>query len=131
MPCNGGFGHHDYGPGKDAKEASCVAELLAELDGEAPPNPESYGTGYHPRTYGNPDVWDDMTAELCRRLRAVEDEEGFGIGRYSLEMQIWWRDHQKRDAEREERERTEELARQARLAALAKLSLEERKVLGL
>jgi len=63
---------------------------------------------------------DRLTAHLCERLKSVD------LAPYSLELQMWWRDHQKADRDREEN-RVLEL----RNAALAKLTDEECRLLGL
>jgi len=62
---------------------------------------------------------DRLTAHLCGKLKSVD------VTSYSLELQIWWRDHQKADRDREEN-RVLEL----RNAALAKLTDEECRLLG-
>lgn len=50
---------------------------------------------------------------------------------YSLEMQIWWRDHQEKDREREKEESEKAERNKVREAALSKLSKEEKEALGL
>ncbi len=66
---------------------------------------------------------DALTASLCAWAHAHPDE----IARQSLELQIWWRDHQAFDRRRE----TEEAAAHERIRlreqALAKLTPAERK----
>jgi len=64
-------------------------------------------------------------AELCQKLQNVD------ISEYSLEMQMWWRDHQKADKARIERELKEARTRAAKAAALAKLTEYEKALLGL
>ena len=59
---------------------------------------------------------DQLTATLCEKCQ-LED-----VSKYSLELQIWWRDHQIADKERFEKE--------ARENALSKLTPYERKLLG-
>jgi len=65
---------------------------------------------------------DRDTAELCSWCRENDVQE------QSLELQIWWRDHQKHDAKREAEEAKKKAKRKK---ALAKLTKEERKLLGL
>ena len=43
---------------------------------------------------------DEKVAELCSRLKKVKN-----VKKYSLEMQMWWRDHQIADRKRESIER--------------------------
>lgn len=69
-----------------------------------------------------------LTASLCSQLRQKTREE---ILEYSLELQIWWRDHQRKDAEEAERKEKELRLKALKEAALAKLSEEEKDALGL
>ena len=61
---------------------------------------------------------DMLTSRLFGKLKFVD------VTRYSLELQIWYRDHQKADRE-------EKRVRELRNAALAKLTDEECELLGL
>jgi len=124
MPCNS-----DY---MEADERECeltkVVQLLDELDGKGPPDPETYGNGYDKRVYND---WQDggvkFVVELCNRLQKLET----CISDYSLEMQMWWRDHQRADRERIEFELRRKKTKRSRDAALAKLTPYERSLLGL
>lgn len=121
MPCNS-----DYMiPTPTERSLSKVLALLGELDGQ-PIDPATYGSGYG-AGYGNADkeTLDRATAQLCERLQSVP------IGNFSLEMQMWWRDHQRADAERVEREKRIYSEETLRKAALRKLSPSERELLGL
>jgi hypothetical protein len=121
MPCNSEY------MAADGKEIaiSQVACLLDELDGE--PINSMHWSGYHPRVYNrySESLADALVAELCGKLQKLD------VAQYSLEMQIWWRDHQKADKERLEREIQEQKEGKDRDTALAKLSPYERKLLGL
>jgi len=75
--------------------------------------------------YGNVDKLDEDTAKLCSFLKAQSKEVISGL---SLELQIWWRDHQKADAARKQREEVQR--KQVRERALSKLSEEELRALG-
>jgi hypothetical protein len=66
-----------------------------------------------------------MVQELCSRLQKLD------VTKYSLEMQVWWRDHQKADKERLERGIREATELKARAEAMAKLTPYERGLLGL
>lgn len=55
--------------------------------------------GYHPNVYNKPVNGDKLVAELCAALMITD------VTKYSLEMQIWWRDHQAADRERIAREK--------------------------
>lgn len=123
MPCNS-----DYMNPTDAeKNASAMFCFLDELDGRSYTKNDL--RGYHPKAYnngyGNKAKLDELTATLCSRLQGVD------ISKYSLELQIWWRDHQAADKARVERDLRSRLENADREAALAKLTPYERKLLGL
>ena len=118
MPCNCD-GYEPSVIDVTVHEARCV---LRELDGEkltpADWRNARAGSGYSSDC-------DAIVAEACDRLKHVD------VSKYSLELQMWWRDHQEADRRREEKERQKAAEDALRAAALAKLSPEERKVLGL
>lgn len=126
MPCNS-----DYMEASTREVAiSRVLCLMDELEtGLAVNTDHQWWRGYHPDVYnasdGSPSD-DEVVAELCRRLGEVED-----ISKYSLEMQVWWRDHQKADQVRKDGEELEQHRHRLRVSGLAKLSQEEREALGL
>jgi len=68
---------------------------------------------------------DKLVAEVCRRLQEVD------VTKYSLELQMWWRDHQEADRRRQEKERKAAEDAALRASALAKLTPEEIRVLGI
>ena len=78
-------------PTKYDIEMAKVLALLNELAGM--PLPENYGQTYWKGT--TLQMLDESTENLCSKLKEIND-----VSRYSLEMQIWWRDHQKADAKR-------------------------------
>lgn len=104
-------------------EMSKVACLLDEFDGK--PIDKTHWNGYHPAVYNKTIDGDTMIAELCSRLQAVDVKE------YSLEMQMWWRDHQQRDKAKLEYELNRKKTEEEKKAALEKLTEYERKLLGL
>jgi len=67
---------------------------------------------------------DRIVQELCDALQARD------VAQDSLEMQIWWRDHQTADKACVERALAQTKTDAERDAALAKLTPHERKVLG-
>lgn len=80
------------------KHYSQVLSLLGEFDGK--PIQRKWWEGYHPDAYGKatrPKL-DKAVADLCARLENAE------VKNLSLEMQMWWRDHQAADAARLTRE---------------------------
>lgn len=111
-------------------ECSRILILLDELDGKGPPKPKSGGwDGYDKRVYNerlDRGFADELTAELCGRISKIKD-----LSKYSLELQVWARDHKIADAKRKKREAEEKQKAAARKKALAKLTKAERKVLGL
>jgi len=68
---------------------------------------------------------DRLTALLCDGLKFVD------VTRYSLELQMWYRDHQAADKAREERVAKENALEARKQDALAKLTDEECRLLGL
>lgn len=123
MPCNSEY----MNPNNSEQELSRVACLLDELKGKR--WNQGQWSGYHERVYckgltiGSPKA-NKMVAELCSKLKKVD------VTKYSLEMQIWWRDHQAADREREKQEARERKEAKLREKALAKLSPAEKAALG-
>ena len=123
MPCRSDYREPDE---RDV-ELSHVLCLLEELNTGKPVNAGSLNwDGHHPGAYRNTKDLDSQTAELCSRLQRTKD-----VTKYSLEMQIWWRDHQKADAARLLREQEDVKNNTDRLRALNKLTERERRLLGL
>ena len=75
---------------------SRVYQLLDELDGGV--IDKRAWEGYDERVYNKSSAQlDAKVAELCKRLEGVEYPS-----KYSLELQIWWRDHQAADKKKKE-----------------------------
>jgi hypothetical protein len=90
MPCNSDY----LDPTQTEVEASKVAALLQEIKtGELP---VWFGNGHHPSVYNKAtkDDLDRMVQELCHKL-SKED-----VSLFSLEMQMWWREHKRADLRR-------------------------------
>ena len=124
MPCN-----CDYmDPTNIEVEMSNVHLLLDELSGLGPPK-NKWNKGTHPKARGwrteyTPE--DNKCVEsLCSMLKKVED-----VKKYSLEMQIWWRNHKEQDEKRRVAELTIDKLEKDRKKALSKLTDYERKILG-
>jgi len=116
-------------PNRFEIEISSVFAFHKELDTGKPPDPH-YLQGYDPQVYPNRitrDEGDALIAHLCLRLSKATPEV---IQKYSLELQMWWRDHQKADAKRELEESLEQREEDIRQTALQKLTEAERNVLG-
>jgi len=96
MPCR----NEQFEPDLIEKELSKVYSFLYEArDGKKWQQGDLMG--FHGDAYGNAsqEKLDKATAELCAFLREKD------VTKYSLELQIWWRDHQKLDAKREKKEK--------------------------
>lgn len=105
---------------------SQVQCLLDELDGK-PINPE-FWNGHHPNVYScglSQNNADKMVSALCGRLQKED------VSKRSLEMQIWWRDHQEADARHAKEELDAAKTAQEKEIALSKLTPYERKLLNL
>lgn len=94
MPCNS-----DYLKSNPLEvELSRVYLLLDEVKKGRHVDPESRAWhGYDGRAYcrGYKAQLDEAVRELCGLL------QGKDVSRNSLELQIWWRDHQEADAKRQ------------------------------
>lgn len=119
MACSSGY----MAANQKEIKLSQVACLLDELDGK--PIDKSHWSGYHPAIYNRRVDADKLVAELCERLQSVD------VKTYSLEMQMWWRDHQAADKARVEHELSRIKIAEEQEAAIAKLTPYERKLLGL
>lgn len=86
MPCDSS---HMEAHG-DEVQSSIVRELLREIDGQ--PFDHKKRAEY----YGNLKTFDEDTARLCQWCR----ENPLKVKQKSLELQIWWRDHQDIDRRR-------------------------------
>lgn len=110
-------------------ELSRLSMLLDEFRTGEPVDPMSSGwNGYAVGVYNSAtrDRTDKATAELCALLTACPD-----VTKFSLEMQTWWRNHQRADAARLAREARDAEENKLRERALAKLTDEERAALRL
>lgn len=118
MPCR--CDHME--PTKREEESVAVLGFLEEVglrefgvvrwvDNPVPDNGVDY---YRPKikevdeigAYGNLKTLDADTAELCEYCKNND------ISKHSLELQIWWRDHQIADMKREKREKEERFAQE-------------------
>lgn len=122
MPCNSDYLY----PNESEVELSRVVCLLDEAEYGLAIDPCRWN-GSHPKVYnkglGKADA-DWLVSRLCDRLRQVPD-----IRVYSLELQIWWRNHLAADAKRVAAERAGTDRDALRATALAKLTPAERDVL--
>ena len=99
MPCNSDH----MMPNQRELDMSRILCFLRELDDLT--YPARWLDGYHPEAYDKTlakDVHDKYTKKLCDKLQGVD------VSGYSLELQMWWRDHQAADAKRKEKEEDED-----------------------
>lgn len=115
MPCNC---DHMEASGRE-KESSRVREFLREI------NQQPFNHKERNEYYGCVKTLDRDTATLCEWCASHD------VSEMSLELQLWWRDHQHADRARERRERSEAKQEKLRQAAVKKLTPAERRVLGL
>lgn len=124
MPCNGEY--------LNANEVeinySKVLALLEEV--KTGVLPDYFGDGYYEKSYSkaNQQLLDHAVAELCAKLSNYDPHE---LSKCSLELQIWWRDHQKADIERVKKKMDDAARNRAISHAMAKLTPEEQELLGL
>jgi len=107
--------------------ASQCLTLLDELKGKKF-NAKNY-SGYHPKAYGkglSDAICDKLTSDLCSNLQDINID----VTKYSLELQMWWRDHQQADKERVAEEIQAIKDKTDRKVAIAKLTPHERKLFG-
>lgn len=113
-------------PTQVESQMSIVACLLDELAGNK--NPLKYIDGMHPKVYGenlSERKRDKMVANLCAKCQKVN------VTKQSLELQMWWRDHQKADVDRAKADTAKKKKKKDRTEALAKLSKKDRNALNI
>ena len=101
MPCT------DGGPDSGEVERARLRGFTREAFGSVNPHADS----------------EELTRDLCKWARTAD------VSRYSLELQIWWRDHQRWDRAREADDRAAKQSADLRQQALAKLTPAERRAL--
>ena len=122
MPCNSDYMESD---GYE-QELSKVACLLDELKGKKVIN-KVHWQGYHPSVYNkglSKKDSDLLVKTLCFLLRKSD------VSKMSLEMQMWWRDHQEADKLRLNKKIKEVKLGKDKKIALNKLTTYEKKLLN-
>lgn len=127
MPCN-----CDHMEPTDLEiRLSQIACLFNELDGKPCTN-SSYRRGFHPDIYSQTyDKYNSPESEKCLTERLVSRIRQIDIAKYSLEMQIWWRDHQAAVKYDERKRADKKKVERLRTAALKKLTPQERRLFEL
>ena len=93
MPCDASY----MNPNRMEENMSQVLCCLDEIDKGIKIDPEVF-EGYHDDAYckrPTQEQLDAKTAELCGKIRNLD------VTKYSLELQLWWRDHQEADGRRD------------------------------
>lgn len=94
MPCDSSY----MEPSTKELEMSKVATFLDEIKKGVEPAQNNL-KGFHPNIYNNnlsDSQCDALVAELCKLCQEID------VTTYSLELQIWWRDHQAADMKRKQ-----------------------------
>lgn len=129
MPCNSDYMEANIWE----RQLSRVLALLEEVrTGKHVDTRSDTWRGYHPKVYNEmiqKETADGWVAKLCKACTRLAGEGA--LTEYSLELQTWWRDHQRADARRVKEEARAELDATVRRRALKKLTPGERKALGL
>ncbi len=137
MPCDSSHMEPNAGEINRSK----VLALLQEL--RTGKLPKYYGNGMYSEVYCQSTApLDAEVRQLCEKLKTQDAETPGKIKHRSLEMQMWWRDHQRADEKRKKEETREANEKEQKAAkkiqsdtdrekALKKLTPHERKILGI
>ncbi len=116
MPCNSDHmepSHHE-------RESVKIIGFLKEF---------GHGLGDKVDCYGRVHTIHTDTAKLCKLCTEATIQGRMGMA--SLELQIWWRDHQVADKKKEQTKQQKKRLEFLKESALAKLTPEDREALGL
>ena len=96
MPCNSEYLRPSASEERLKECTDIVIDLLTEHDTGIEPSDQA---SRHDKYAGNRGTYnterlDELVSLLCSKLK------GKDVSKYSLEMQIWWRDHQRADQAR-------------------------------
>lgn len=121
MPCNS-----DYMEATGFEiEMSRVFQLLDLVEGKRAKIDRDSWNGYDKRVYGvfmRTDAAHKIVARLCAACKKMSERD---MKNMPLELQMWWRDHQKADKKREKEEQNKQREKAVLTRAKAKLSREE------
>lgn len=112
MPCNSDY----MNPTNQEINSLEVINFLKEV-GEK--------VGKYDKNYGRINTLDKDVSKLCSICQKID------VSKYSLELQIWWRDHQEADKKRIQKEINDKKDKKLKEKALSKLTSYERKLLGI
>ena len=124
MGCNSDY----LEPTNKEVEASKVLALLEEV--KTGVLPDYFGEGTYHKVYNKDSsaILEKKVPSLCKKLSKKSESE---IKDYSLELQLWWRDHLKADKERLEASLKLAKEKKERDALIAKMTPHEKSLLGL
>ena len=123
MPCNSDYLEPTWSEIEASKLWAVYEEVITGKDIV----PSEFGNGYHKGDYAriSDNERDEIVKAICKSLSNSD------IHTYSLETQMWWREHKKADKERSEKESLEKVRERNRDIALSKLTDDEKESLGL
>lgn len=123
MPCNSDYMEPSSGE-RHLSEVHCFLDELRTGNLN-----RDHLRGWHPLAYGrySKQTLDTATSRLCSLLKRKGQMD---LAQHSLELQLWWRDHQAADKAREKQEREQKAQAEIKKQALKKLTPTERKALG-
>lgn len=130
MPCRSEY----MEPNKREEESRLVARLLVYVMRAQGVTPLAQYVHIADNYYGDQDRVDELTAELCRMVRGMSDDDASRIvynGRSKAARRLadWWERHEQADRVRMEKEKKDSERKRIRERALAKLTPEERDAL--
>lgn len=128
--------YNDYQePNEREKQSSLINRLLVKLYRELgkPVSKELLETAKLP--YGNVDTLDEDTDDLCSLIKSFTPKQqklylDWNVKKWRT-LAAWWEHHQEADKERIRDERREKREEALRKKGLSKLTLAERRALGL
>lgn len=124
MPCRSDY----LEPTQAEIENSKVLALIDEV--KTGKLPKYFGEGSSEKVYGKTTqaILDKNTKKLCTALQGISN---YKIKKSSLELQIWWRDHQKMDKKHLKEDLDKIKDEKDKKKAIAKLTPREKKLLGI
>lgn len=127
MPCQSDYTE----PNLLEIECSKLYLFLGELKGVKleKEKRDQYLDGFHPNAYCMDRTRlvkkiNSMTAQLCTKMKSAN------VAACSLELQMWWRDHQALDLQREKRESAAEKAKQKKVQEISEIKSMLNKIEG-
>jgi len=132
MPCNSDY----LNPTEEEANRKLVCELLIFVNGKIRAKTDKKIIDAAKHAYGDGVELNAVVVQLCDRLSALSTKQKNSIiyngkNETSRKLADWWDEHVKADKNRVHAEMQEAKDAKARKKALSKLSVHERKLLGL